>query len=167
MNAPELSQLQFYRVLDSLPPQWRPCFVTLALTGLRLDELCELQPESLDHEERAIQVNGSKTPSSMRTIHVAEEFWPWVMAAVPVEVSPSYLRDHWKAAVDRAGLDGVRLPDLVRLRTKLLNDAREQSPIQLLREGGTEEARLLAQALPVLALTEDQGRRLLVQQVRG
>lgn len=159
--------MEFYRVLDSLPSRWRSYFVTLALTGLRLKDLGELQPESLDHEERAIRVKGSKAPTDIRTIYVAEEFWPWVVAAVPMEVSQSYLRDHWKAAVDRVGLDGVRLSDLVRLRTKLLNDARGQSQIRLLREGGTEEATLLAQALPVLALTEEQSRRLLVQEVRG
>ena len=47
--------MEFYRVLDSLPSRWRSYFVTLTLTGLRLEELCELRPEDLDHEARAIR----------------------------------------------------------------------------------------------------------------
>jgi integrase len=46
--------VEFYRVLDMLPTRWRCYFVTLTLTGLRLEELRELEPEDLDHEARAM-----------------------------------------------------------------------------------------------------------------
>jgi len=34
--------MDFYRVLDSLPSPWRRYFVTPAVTGLRLEDLCPL-----------------------------------------------------------------------------------------------------------------------------
>jgi integrase len=49
-----LGAVEFYRVLDMLPTRWRCYFVTLTLTGLRLEELRELEPEDLDHEARAM-----------------------------------------------------------------------------------------------------------------
>jgi hypothetical protein len=56
----------------------------------------------------------------------------------------------------------------VRLRRRLLTEAKEnQTGIRLLSDEASEEARLLAQALPVLALTDDEGRRLLLRKVGG
>jgi hypothetical protein len=75
----------------------------------------------------------------------------------PVTVPPSHLRHNWKAAVDRAGLKGCRLTDLGRLRGKLLEEAKDCSVIRLLGDEAQEDARLLAQALPVLR--PDGGRR--------
>jgi len=157
--------MEFYRVLDSLPSRWRSYFVTLALTGLRLGDLCELQPEDLDHEARAIRTKDSN--SGVRSIYVAESLWHWAMASVPVPFTQSHLRDHWDAAVERSGLKGVSLSDLRRLRSKLLAEARGRPGLRLVRDEAREEARLLVEALPVLALTEDQARRLLLREVRG
>jgi hypothetical protein len=39
--------MEFYGVLDSLPSWWRSFFVTLTLTGLRVEELRGLQPLSI------------------------------------------------------------------------------------------------------------------------
>ncbi|MGH9894339.1 MAG: hypothetical protein ACREA0_20615 [bacterium] len=156
--------MEFYRVLDTLPTRWRCYYVTLTLTGLRLEELCELQPEDLDHEARAIRV---KTPSGSRTIYVAEEFWHWVMASVPLSFTRSHVRDLWNAAVERSGLKGVHLSDLRRLRSKLLAEAKDRRGLRLVGDEAQEEARLLVVALPVLALTEDQARRLMLREVRG
>jgi integrase len=64
-------EMDFYRVLDFLPSRWRSFFVTLAVTGLRLEDLCELQAESLDYEWRAIRMKDSKSPTGVRTIYVA------------------------------------------------------------------------------------------------
>jgi integrase len=157
--------MEFYRVLDSLPSRWRLFFVTLALTGLRLEELREFQPEDLDHEARAIRVKDSK--SGVRSIYVAETLWHWVVATVPVPFTPSHVRDQWDAAVERSGLKGVSLSDLRRLRSKLLAEAKDRPGLRLVRDEAREEARLLVEALPVLALTEDQARRLRLREVRG
>ena len=162
-----LGKMEFYRILDSLPSRWRAYFITLLATGLREVELCDIKSESLDHEARAIWVKDSKSPTSVRTIYVAEEFWPWVLASLPVTVTPSHLRENWKAAVDRAEVKGGRLSDLARLRAKLLEEAKERPVIRLLGDEAQEDARLLAEALPVLALTEDEGRRLLLREVGG
>jgi integrase len=156
--------MEFYRVLDSLPTRWRSLFVTLALTRLRLEELRELRPEDLDHEARAIRL---RSATSSRTVYVAEEFWHWVVASVPLSFTRSHVRDQWDIAVERSGLKGVSLSDLRRLRSKLLAEARGRAGLRLVRDEAREEARLLVEALPVLALTEDQARRLLLREVRG
>jgi integrase len=159
-----LGAMEFYGVLDSLPSWWRSFFVTLTLTGLRVEELRGLQPGDLDHEARAIRV---KSPTGSRTIDVAEEFWHWVTASVPFSVTQSHVRDLWDAAVERSELKGVRLSDLRRLRSKLLAEARGRAGLRLVPDEAQEEARLLVEALPVLALTEDQARRLLLREVGG
>jgi hypothetical protein len=89
------------------------------------------------------------------------------MAAVPVRVQQSHIRDNWSAALERAGLKGVRLSDLQRLRSKLLAEAKDRPGVRLLKDEAQEDARLLAQALQVLALSEDQGRGLLLREVPG
>ena len=99
----ELELLDFYRVLDHLTSGWRPYFVTLLITGLRVSQLCELQPESLDHEAKTVRVKDSKVPTGVRTISVAEEFWFWILAANAVPITPWHLRDQWNGAVERAG----------------------------------------------------------------
>ncbi len=109
----------------------------------------------------------SKSPTGVGTTYVAEKFWPWVMAAVPVPVTQRYLRAHWDAVVDRTGLQEVSVTELRRLRTKLLEEEKERPPVRLLDDDARQEAQLLAQFLPALALTEHEGRRLLLRIVRG
>ena len=70
-----LGVLPFYHVLDGFLPWWRPYFVTLAVTGLGLNKLCELRRNNLDYDARAIRLTDS-VPIRVRTIYVAEEFWP-------------------------------------------------------------------------------------------
>jgi hypothetical protein len=161
--------MEFYRVLDSLPMRWRAHFIMLVATGLRDHELCELRCGNLDHEAHAIWVRDEKAPSGIRTIHVGEQFWPWAMAAVSVQVTHWYLRDHWNAAVERAGLRKVSITELQRLRRKLLDEEeeKERPMIRLLGEEAREDARLLGQVLRALILTDDEARRLLVRKVVG
>jgi integrase len=175
-----LGELELYRTLDSLPPRWRPFFVTLFLTGLRTAELCELEPQDLDHEVRAIRLRDSER--DVHVVYVAENLWPWVVAAVPVPVRYSYLRLHWQAAVDRAELGDVSVRDLQRLRARLLaeagvgycllrfphTDPDENRSIQKVRDRRSrEEAQLFEHLLPALVLTDDEARRLLVRRVEG
>ena len=54
--------------------------VTLVLTGLRIGENCEPQPEDVDPGARAVRVRDAKTRSGVRVIYVAEEFWYWLSA---------------------------------------------------------------------------------------
>ena len=174
--------MEFYRVLDMLPVRWRPHFITLALTGLSSEKLCEIQPHQLDHGRRAISVQDSDPSPGQSLIYVAEEFWPYVLASVPAPVTHSYLRDHWNAAVDRAGLRKLSVNALRPFRAKLLAEAEAEVECRVLGvllsdsaeepsketvqdRRKQEEARLLAQLHPVLALTEDEGRRLLLRKV--
>jgi integrase len=166
-GKPSLDQIEFYRVLDSLPSRLRPYFVTLALTGLKEKELCELQSVDLDQEARAIRVKAAESESKVRTIYVAEDLWAWVRAAVPVKVTYRYLRDHWSAALDRAELEDVPVSHLLRFRDKLLAETKDRRLIRLVADESREEAVLLAQALRALALTEDEARRLVLRRIEG
>lgn len=172
--------IEFYHILDMLPSRLRPYFVVLALTGLRIGELFAMRPEDLDHEVRGIRVKSAKTTSGVQKVYVAREFWPWVMATVPVPVSYRHLRDNWSAAVERAGFKKVTLSGPRLLRSRLLAEANvEFGVIRLVFAGpdenrgleavldrrSQEEARLLVQAFQVLALTEEAGRRLLVRRI--
>lgn len=188
----KLTRIQFYRILDMLPFRWRCYFVTLAVTGLRLGELCALTPEDLDREPHTLKVGGmditvfgvnvkdSKTPSGVRTVYVAEVYWPYVLASVPVPVTHWYLRDHWKAAVDRAGLTDVRIHDLRHFAAQLLSDANvPEAAIQALlghadpgmtrmysmTTAKKETAAAMADIFPVLALSDEERRKLLLREV--
>jgi hypothetical protein len=88
-------------------------------------------------------------------------------AAAIFSFTQPHVRDQWDAAVERSGLKVVRLSDLRRLRSKLLAEARGRSGPRLVLDEAREEARLLVEALPALALTEDQARRLRLREVRG
>jgi hypothetical protein len=116
----------------------------------------------------------------VRIVYVAEQFWPWAMAAVPVPVTHWYLREHWGAAVDRADFTDIRVHALREFRSKLLAQAEADAERHLrltdsdvdlgaetLRDRRSQaEANLLARLLPELALSEDEGRRLLLRRVR-
>jgi integrase len=164
--------MQFYRILDMLPKRWRSHYVVLALTGLAIDELYALQLEDLEHDARRIRVKDPKTASGVRTVYVAEQFWPWVRAAIPVPVTRRHLREQWNAAVDRAGFRKVSLAALRQLRRGVLAKAEVERGLRVTEsdeEFGTgnslREATLLVEHLQVLALTEQEGRRLLLRRV--
>jgi integrase len=189
-----LTRIQFYRILDMLPEKWRPYFVTLAVTGLRIGELCALNQEDLDQEPHTISVAGvdvtvygirvkdSKTPSGVRTVYVAETYWPYVVASVPVPVTHWYLRDHWNAAVDRAGMRDVRVHDLRHFAAQLLSDEGvPEAAIQALlghadpsmtrmysmTTAKKETAAAMAGIFPVLGnLTDEERRKLMIREVQ-
>jgi integrase len=164
-REPRLAVIHFYRILDHLPTRSRSYFITLAISGLRITDLCELRCNSIDYEERAIRVKDSKTETGLRTIYIAEVFWFWVLAAVAQPITQWDLRDQWNGAVGRAGLRKVRLGEIRRLRGRLLAEARHRPGIRLLGDQAQEDARLLTQLLPVLTLSEYEGRRLLLRRV--
>lgn len=137
-RVPSLTVPQFHRILDMLPPHYQAPFIVLAVTGLRLGELVALLPSDLDTFPTTVKMDGqdtkvhgvkvrdAKTPSGVRKIYVAEEFWPHVLATVPLSVSHWYLRDLWNAAVDRAfpGKDvDLRIHDLRHFAAQSLSNA--------------------------------------------
>jgi Site-specific recombinase XerD len=126
-RMPSLNVAQFMRIIDMLPPQYQAPFIVLAVTGMRLGEMMALSAKELDQAPMVVKLNGqevkvfginirdAKTPAGVRKIYVAEEFWPYVQAAVPARASHWYLRDVWNAAVDRAFPKGdvdLRIHDL-------------------------------------------------------
>lgn len=175
-----LTRMQFYRILDMLPFRWRSYFVVLAVTGLRIGELVALKPEDLDHDAHMIRVRDAKTKAGVRPVFVAEAFWPYVRAAIPVPVTHWHLRELWNSAVDRAQLKDIRIHDLRHFAAQQLSDAKvpeasiqavlghadaDMTRMYSMQTARKETAEVMAEIFPVLKLDEDQTRKLLVREV--
>jgi integrase len=147
-RVPSLSLQEFRRIVDMMPPHYQAIAIVLAYTGMRLGELAALTPADLDPvpqiltiDGREVKVHGvnirdAKTAAGVRKIYVAEEFWPYVLASVPMPISHWYLRDIWNSAVDRAFPErdmDIRLHDLRHFAAQQLSNA------------GTPEAQIQAQ----------------------
>jgi integrase len=52
---------------------------------------------------KAIRVPGTKTAGSADTVPVADELWPWVLAAVPCPIGYQMLLRRWKRACAAEG----------------------------------------------------------------
>jgi integrase len=147
-RVPSLSLQEFRRIIDMMPPHYQAIAVVLAYTGMRLGELAALTPADLDPVPQTLTIDGrevkvygvnirdAKTAAGVRKIYVAEEFWPYVLASVPMPISHWYLRDVWNSAVDRAFPErdmDIRLHDLRHFAAQQLSNA------------GTPEAQIQAQ----------------------
>lgn len=112
-REPDMTLGDFRRIIDMIPEHYRSPFVLLALTGMRLGELYRLTADDVHQSSGAIEikgrrmeagvrVKGPKTKSSVRRVYVSPKHWHHVTNSVPMPIGHWYLRDLWKAAVDRA-----------------------------------------------------------------
>jgi len=124
-RVPDLSPDVFAAILAKVPEALRPCYVTLAVTGLRPGEYVRCEATSLLEHTHALQVPGTKTAASAATIRIDEELWPWVTAAIPCPVSQDALYRTWKAACVAAEHAELVLYDLRHFYGQQLADAGE------------------------------------------
>jgi integrase len=61
---------------------------------------------------RAIRVPGTKTAGSADVVRVADELWPWIVAAVPCAVGYQVLLKRWKRACAAEGHPDLTLYSL-------------------------------------------------------
>jgi integrase len=123
-RVPDINPELFHAVVMQAPEFIRPCFITLAATGLRVGEYLRLTDTDLMPHTCAIRVPGSKTAGSSATIRVDPALWPWVTAAVPAPVRYAWLRKYWKRALLAAEADvTLRLHDLRHCTGQWLTDA--------------------------------------------
>jgi len=125
-RVPKLTVGEFKRIIDCVPQRYRDPFLVLAATGMRLGELYSLQRSHLDAASGAIDIPASKTKSGVRTIYVAATVWPAVERAIPMPIGHWYLRDLWRAAVDRAFPNearDLRLHDIRHFTAQQLSNA--------------------------------------------
>lgn len=114
---------EFWQLVDAAPEHARPCFVVLAITGMRVGEYLRCTPADLHPETLEISVPGTKTSASADTIYPAPEFWPWIHTGVPSPLGYKWLRTYFKAAAESIGRPELRVPDLRRLFAQLASDA--------------------------------------------
>lgn len=112
-RVPELTPVDFHRIVEAARVDVRPVLWTLVLTGMRVGEFLRCTPADLRPALHAVQVPGTKTTGAAALVRVAPELWGWVEAAVPSPLRYKALRLAWKAALRAAGADaGLRLHDL-------------------------------------------------------
>lgn len=78
-EKPSLTPEQIRQVLEEIPAYWRPLFLCLAVTGLRIGELLALRWQDIDWDSKKVrithalwrgQLESPKTEASIRTLHL-------------------------------------------------------------------------------------------------
>jgi integrase len=129
--VPELSAALFWRIVSKTPRYVRPCYVTLAATGLRVGEYLALDETNLRPLAKEIEVAGTKTAASSDVVRVGDEAWRFVVAAVPAPVRYKWLYTHWKRACRTCGATDLTLHDLRHFYGQSLVDAgRSEASVQ-------------------------------------
>jgi integrase len=130
-RVPDLTPAQFWRIVDLLPEELRASFVLIAATGFRVREYLALTPEHLRPHTLTIEVPGTKTDGSADVVHVGEEVWPWIVAAVPSPLQYKALYRHWKRACAGAGSPELTIHDLRHFYgQQLVNAGRPEASVQ-------------------------------------
>jgi integrase len=123
-RVPDLDVPTFWHVVHATPEHVRASFVALVALGLRTGEYLRMHETDLHPITRTVSVPGTKTEGSAAVLHVADDLWPWVVAAVPSPVEYKWLRLYWKRALKAVGADEtLRLHDLRHLTAQLLVNA--------------------------------------------
>lgn len=123
-RVPDLDVPTFWQVVNAAPEYVRPAFVALVTLGLRTGEYLRMRETDLHPITHTVNVPGTKTEGSAAVLRVADDMWPWIVAAVPSPVEYSWLRIYWKRALKAVGADvTLRLHDLRHLTAQLLVNA--------------------------------------------
>lgn len=102
-RVPDLSIGLFWAIVEKAPTHVQPSFVTLLLTGLRVNEYLALRRHHLMPHTHRVTVPGTKTDESDAPISIEAEHWHWVDKGVPSRVQYRWLRMHWCRACVAAG----------------------------------------------------------------
>lgn len=123
-RVPEITPDLLWKIVEHSSEHVRPCWVALAVTGLRVrSEYLALEEHHLRPLTREIEVPGTKTEGSADVVKVGERAWPWVTAAVPAPLRYKALRKHWNRACEAAGCPELWMHDLRHFYGQQLVDA--------------------------------------------
>lgn len=103
-REPDLTPEVFWNIVAATPEHAQPCYVTLAVTGMRLGEYLRCTVAHLRPATHGIAVPGTKTEESAATITVDEDFWPWIVVGVPAPLKQKWMREHWHRACVALGV---------------------------------------------------------------
>lgn len=110
-RVPDVTPDVFWNILEHVPEVYKPCYLTIVATGMRVGEYLGCTRFNLKPATFSISAAGTKTTASAEDVAVHPKFWPSVEAAIPSPLGYKALRRHWVAACRAAGVS-VRLHDL-------------------------------------------------------
>ena len=106
----DLSPDQFWDIVLRTPEHAQPCYVFLAVTGLRYSEYEKVGIEHVNFDTCTIRVPGGKR--GRRPISFAPEYSEWIRRAVPAPLRYGWMRIYWVRARKEAGREEVWMRDL-------------------------------------------------------
>jgi len=133
-RAPDQSPELFLRLVEAMPAPARPCFMTLALTGMRVGEYIHADATALRPESKSVAIAG-KTGEGI--VYLTDEGFALASAAIPCPLGPPpkpgewnnrtvryrRLRRIYKQAQEALGVKGLTLHDLRHLFGQTAADA--------------------------------------------
>lgn len=82
-RTPDLSPEDFLRIVAKAPVHAQPCYMVLALTGMRVGEYLRCTKFQLRRREFGIDVPGTKTSGSAATVYVSPKHWKSIELGIP------------------------------------------------------------------------------------
>ena len=122
-RAPDQSVELFLRIVDAMPAPARPCFMTVALTGMRISEYIDADASALRPETNSVVVDGK---TGRGVVYMTPEGFAIAKAAIPCPLAravpretptnrkPRYriMRRLFTNAQKAVGVSGLTLHDL-------------------------------------------------------
>lgn len=122
-RRPDIDVDFFWLAVTATPEHARPCYVTLAATGMRMKEYLSCDETSLVPALRAIDIKQTKPEPRAERIYVGEELWAWVEAGIPSPLKRRWMFIYWKRAVKALGRPDIRLHDIRHLYGQVADEA--------------------------------------------
>lgn len=97
-RTPDQSAELFLRLIQAMPEPARPCFMTLALTGMRVGEYITADDSALRHATKSVAVDGKTGPGE---VYLTEEGFALAVAAIPCPLGPPPLPGQWSNRTTR------------------------------------------------------------------
>jgi integrase len=133
-RTPDQNAELFLKIVEQLPLPAQPCFMALALTGMRIGEYLTATHASLRPQSHSVAINGK---SGEGIVYLTPEGYAVVAAAIPCPLGPPItgaqtvaqslrygrMRRLYRAAQKAAGVKGLRLHDIRHLFGQTAADA--------------------------------------------
>jgi integrase len=122
-RTPDLPGPDFWHLVNATPEHARPCYIVLAVTGMRLGEYLRCDVANLSEASHSIAVPGTKTAASKAVIHVHPDFWPDIVQGIPSPLQRKWLSIYFKRAAASIGKPELRIHDLRHVFAQLADEA--------------------------------------------
>jgi len=169
-RVPDVTPEVFWAIVKHVAKPYRPCFIALVATGMRVGEFLRCTRFNLKPATFSVSVPGTKTAASAEDVAVHPKLWRYVESAVPAPLAYRALRGHWRAACKKAGVD-VRIHDLRHSyaqwavnagvpESKVQSALRHKTSGQTRRYSKTKEKGEAANAVGQVLLSAQSGKQL-------